>query len=95
MGKQPLSDERLWELWRQAENIHTVEVDLSFGRLVAEEAVKLERERLDALMREAVETFGRYTSLNEIGQSGMDDDVDELLGRMVAALSQVEQAKTP
>ena len=39
----PLTDERLWELWRQAENIHTVEVDLAFGRLVAEEAVKQER----------------------------------------------------
>jgi len=44
MDRPPITDERLWELWRQAGNMHTVEVDLAFGRLVAEEAVKQERE---------------------------------------------------
>jgi hypothetical protein len=46
----PITDERLWELWRQAGNMHSVEVDLAFGRLVAEEAVRLEREAIIALI---------------------------------------------
>lgn len=45
-----MTDERLWELWRQAQEDCTVEVDLAFGRLVAEEAVKQERERCAALV---------------------------------------------
>ena len=40
----PITDARLWELWRQADNMDTVEFNVAFGRLVAEEAVRLERE---------------------------------------------------
>ena len=41
-----ITDARLWELWRQADNMDTVEFNVAFGRLVAEEAVRLEREAI-------------------------------------------------
>jgi hypothetical protein len=44
-----MTDERIWELWREANNIHTVEVDMSFARLIEAEAIKLEREACASL----------------------------------------------
>ena len=75
-----ITDERLWELWRQADNMHSIEVDLAFGRLVAEEAVRLEREP--------------YRQLIELYQhSDMTDDefvirAIDLFGESIRARSQ-------
>lgn len=40
-----ITDERIWEMWREANNVHTVEVDMAFARMIEEEAVGLEREQ--------------------------------------------------
>lgn len=36
-----MTDERIWQLWREANNVHSVEVDMAFARLI-EAAVREE-----------------------------------------------------
>lgn len=59
-----LTEERIWQLWREANNVHTVEVDMAFARMIEEEAVKQEREAcIEAVMAERVDA--EVTKSNE------------------------------
>lgn len=92
-----MTDEEIWEMWRESFDVHSMEVDMAFARKIEQAAIKAERERFAADRPDTLAmlkaTMGGDVLCNHTTGRYLSDHIEELIeGRVQAAIKAEREA---